>query len=462
MDHSSPRATFTIAGGSVFRLGINSSNSLAINAIYPIQLENTTGVITMRTTCSSLFSIACICQSGQTDDIEVDWGDGTITQETPFDGIYFPQYDAGWDAAWQHIYTDSTPKTITLTPVNNIQIKVIHMHPNMHDYVDGHGVIAHNILSVDLKEAAGIEAFRIAEQPTLTEINMSNCINVKSYHIIECPNLTTMQFASGLISNSFELYMPNTGLINPTINDINKLSHIRLNSCPNLTTLDLSNDVNSILTAIEVWDNPLLTNVIINDTIGSLNTVSLDQTGVSGAVVDALLVQVVNQCNNPQPNPQDIADYNTQIASFQNDILTAENERDVYIAEKAGYEDELVILNNELNDLINDGYGPGDQEYDDKVDEISDKEQQISDIQSQIDYYNNDVIPNLEQEILDIENMIQQAYDDAEAITSGQFTFSNSPAAIDGDDTYTRNDLLTELRDNFYWNTNDGSGGGEE
>ncbi len=461
MDHSSPRATFSVSGGSVFRLGTNGSNSLAINAIYPIQLENTTGVITIRTTCSGLFSMSCTCKNGQTDDIEVDWGDGTITQETPFEGIHFPQYDAGWDASWPHTYSDSTPKTITITPTTNTQIEVIHMHPNMHDYVDGHGVIAHNVLSVDLKEAAGINSFRIAEQPTLTEVNMSNCISVKAYHIVDCPNLTTMQFASGLTTNSFELYMPNTGLVNPTINDVKKLSLIRMNGCPNLTTLDLSGDVNSILTAIEVWDNPLLTSVIINDTIGSLSTVSLSQTGVSGAVIDALLVQVVNQCNNPQPNPQYIADYNAEIALLQNNILSAESDRDGYITEKAGYEAELVILNAELDVLSGNGYGPGDQEYDDKEEEINYKQDDINNVQQNIDDINNNVIPQLESQITDYENQIQQAYDDAEVITSGQFRFTSTPAAIDGVDTYTRSDLLTDLRDNFYWDTDDGSGGGE-
>jgi len=476
MDHSSPRATFSVSGGSVFCLGTNGINSLAIKAIYPIQLENTTGVIKLRSSCSGLFSIACIAQNGQPDVIEVDWGDGTVTQETPYIGIHYPQYDAGWDAAWQHTYSSSTPKTITITPFTNTQIRTLHMHPNMHDYVDGHGVIAHNILSADLKEAAGIESFRLSEQPTLTEVNMSNCISTKSYHITNCPNLTTMQFASGMTCNSFELYMPNTGLVNPIINDVSKLSEIRIESCANLTTLNLSHDVNYKLTSIGAWGCPLLTSVIINDSIRLLNTVSITQTAVSGAVVDALLVQVLAQCNNPQPNQDDIDQFDAGIAFLQGEILTAENERDAYSAQIIVYNaelvilnDELVVLNDELDVLSDEGYGPGDQEYDDKEQEISDKEQEISDkeqeindAQSEIDNINDYTIPDLESQIADIENQKQQAYDDVEPVTSGQFMFADTPAAIDGADTYTRSDLLTDLRDNFYWDVDDGGGGGGE
>ena len=447
MRHSTPRANFEYAGGSSLRLNLGSAGILAR---YPAQIENSEGVITIRHQCSSRFSLAVISQDDETDDIEVDWGDGTVTQETPYQGVHFPQYAAAEATAWHHTYADATPRTITITPVSNTQIKSLGILPMMFSYTGGVGEEFYEVLSIDLSDAPALRHFSVDRQPDMTEINMVNSINVRAYHVTNCENLQTITFASGYLGSTYEVYLTNTGITSVNLPSVSKASGIRLESSDNLTALDLSAEHNHNLTSIGCWSSPNLSSLVLGE-ITVLNTVNVTNCNLSVSNIDTLLAAVVFQCQNPQPNPEDVASYEQQIVAKEAEIAMIE---DNITAEEAN----LVILENELAALEAEleGLTPGTPEYDAKQDEINDKYQEINDKQGEIDYLNEN-LGAAEEELEELETNLQQLYDDVEPITNGSFGFGGNPGAVG----YNTADADT-LRNDFSWDVDDGFGSGEE
>jgi len=446
MNHSSPRANFGSTAGSAFRMNLGIRG---IIAKYPVQIEESEGVITIRHTCSSRFSLAVTSQNDETDDIEVDWGDGTVTQETPYVGLNFPTQEAGEAAAWHHTYADATPRTITITPISNTQIKSFSIQPMAFSYVGGVGEEFYEILNVNLSDAPALERFRISKQPNLTEIDMSNSIQIKDYYATDCENLTSVLFTSGGMQNPYEVYLTNTGITSLNLPSISKVTGIRVERSDNLTEVDLSSENNYILTSFGSWDCPNLTSIVFGD-ISMLNSVSVGNCNLSTSTINNILTKLVYQCENPQPNPEEVASLEQDIVRLEADIDALNDDLTQAQSELSNLQTILSGLQDELALLIEDS-----PEWIAKYDEILEIETQIESKNAEIYNIESD-IASTEDALEYAQEQLQGLYDDLEPI-QGSFNFSNNPGA----EFCNQTDVNT-LRDTYGWDIDDGFGSGGE
>ena len=450
MKHSTPRASVSGTLGSALRIKISSSG--LIRAKYPIQLEQTEGVIKIRHTCATRFSLSVMCRNGgDTTPIDVDWGDGTITQEVQYAGNSFPQYLAAEAAGWHHTYdTSGTPRTITITPNTNVQIETLMV--NWHTYVDYVGTPTseaneqYDIIDLDLSDAAGLKSIQVAEQELLENVNLENSINMTHYSFNRCPNWNNVTLCPTAYK-TYEINITGQGGINssslPLINipNVSKLRGLNLTYNDVITSIDLSSESLDNLYQLSFSNCTNLSSVSFNQP-RVLSYLSFHGTNMDATMINGILDQLIYMCQNPTPDPSEVASIESDILSLSQRISDLEDD----ITAK---QVEITNKEAEITQLENDGYGEEDEVYMNAIQELDDLNDELSQLEDQLN--------SLNDELSQLEDNLQQVYDNVEAVTSGSISFSNTPASTTWD---TSKGAI--LRDDFYWNVDDGEGFGGE
>ena len=383
MKHSTPKAKFSVNGGtSCFILPV-SMGGVTIQAKYPVDVSTLSGEIAIRTECAGVIRF---CLKGDTSKtVEIDWGDGTIDENVAIWGEFS---HPGIMDFINHTYTDGgLPKTIKITPENSTCVTYIDFSrytSNPVEFPD-----PYMVTNVDMGEAFGLKKIYVRNLPELTRLNIENNSAIRNLFVTNNPALDTIIYPSTTDSLN-EVYIQNSGMSTFDFPSWKSMNRLEWGNNVNLVDVAVPEET-YVLNEFNLSSCPNLINLSFVRT-SSLARLNVQNSGLGVTVLNALLDTLIYQMENPIKDPEEVATLEQDIAVLEGELLMLEQELVDMEAELIALEAELSDRQAELDQLYVD--------YDN-----ADPEDQ-PDIQETIDDYENNIIPNAENEVSNMEDEI--------------------------------------------------------